>query len=392
MTQPKVYFRRPGRQTMGDSSRWTELVLVRRRNDVSRWTLTTSDPEDAASLSPILDTSGRIIERRGVVIRKGDLTLASGWCETEPRQDSDGTKRMWTFSGWDDTVLMADALCLPKPSAPITAQTDAYHVTSGHRSDRIRTYFTANVVTRLGIPGTNGGVPLALGQTGVSRARMRSVLEVSQEIAGRQVNFRVIQRASDRALFLEQWAPRDLRRRVQFTPVNETVKGWSYVPSPGDGTRAIVGAADAKSARPFRSYVDVDAEAEWGGLRKIERFLDRGDLDPEENPTWEDEAEQDALDFLAEGRARASFTVDITGGPDYGTAWDVGDLVRAYIDVDANGRPIGVVDDVIEQATVTWNEQGEHAQVSIGTEDSPQLRTARDVRALRRRIGKLEAR
>lgn len=404
MSDVEVYIRRADRQTTGSTSRWTSLTLVQRRNDVGTWTLVTSSPEDAQALSPVVDAAGDIVQPRGVIIRRddgtgGQITVASGWCDGLPNVVQSNGRTEWTFTGWDDTVLLADTECWPLPSAPVTAQTDAYDVRTGPRSNRIRDYWIVNVENRLAIPGAVGGNQLNLGSTGTSRARFRNLLELAQEIAGRETNFAVRQRDSDRALFLFQGLPIDKRLAVQFSPQLGTVHGWSYTATPAEATRVVIGAGGEGAARGFREYVNGAEEASLGGVRKIERFKDRRDLDitnPEPGDDWLAEAAEDAAEFLEENRSRATFTIDATDmqGMRYGTDFAVGDLVRAYIDTDNDGQPVGLVDDLIEEATVTWSSQGERVDVRIGSLDDldPTSKLARQQRIDRRRIADLEAR
>src|SRR5690606_41683215 len=68
-------------------------------------------------------------------------TLASGWCDSSPNAKSDGRVVEWSFAGWDDTVLLSDALAWPNPSAPIENQGRKEDVRTGPASNRIRDYF-----------------------------------------------------------------------------------------------------------------------------------------------------------------------------------------------------------------------------------------------------------
>lgn len=386
MTGLKVFVRQADRTTTGQIENWSQITLVQRRNDAGRWTLVLVDPKEAAVLSPPTDSAGNITEPRGVIIRRDGITLASGWCDTTPSIESEGARRTWTFSGFDDTALMSDVTCWPKPASALSAQTDAYDVRTGPRSNRIRDYWIANAgTTRLSIPGAIGGSQVNIGDSGTSRARFDSLLSFAQKIAGKQVNFRVIQRDSDRQLFLQQSAPRDLTLAVQFSPDVGTVKGWSYSATAPTATRVVIGAGGEGTARVFRQYVNTVAEAAWDG-RKIERFVDRRDLNPAES-TFEAEIAEEGATFLAENDGSSSFSIRIVDAPScrYGVDFLVGDLVRAF---PAPGVP---VDDLVEEVTVTWQSSGgESAEVWIGPKEDPEGRDARYDRDLRRRLRRLE--
>lgn len=406
MTPPEVYIRGTDRRTLGLASSWVRLDLHALRNDVSRWTLVTRDAATAALLSPPTNAEGRMTGARGVIIRRGGGTIVSGWCDGSPNVTNDGYVTEWTFSGWDDTVIMADALCWPRPLSPIDQQTDRDHVIQGPASNRIRDYFIQNVGVRLAIPGATGGDQLNLGPNRKSRARFRNLLELAQSIAHRDLNFQVRQRDGNRDLFLYQWLPVDKRpgrhpKPVVFSPALGTVHGWSHEFTPATATRVVVGAGGEDEQRGFREFIGHVSEEELAGVRKIEKFEDRRDLsltDEDDNPSdeWVDEAREDASEKLAEATSRATFTINITGQPgyEYGIDYTVGDLVRAYIDQDANSQPIGLVDDLIDEVTVTWSAEGEQAEIRVGSPDAEATNRPLEwgLRKLGRRVTALETR
>lgn len=395
----EVYIRDKDRRTIGSTSSWKSLTVKERRNDVGRWTLVTTSPEDAQVLSPTVDNSGKIIAPRGVLIRRDDggttIDVMSGWCGGLPDVENNSGKTEWAFSGWDENIILADTLCWPKPDAAVSAQTDTHDVRTGQRSNRIRDYFNANVRDRLGIPGVDAGPALNLGVVGTSRARFVGLLELAQEIAGRELNFTIRQRDTDRALFLYQWKPVDKRLDVQFTPETGTVHSWSYTATDTAATRVIIGAGGEGTARMFRQYINSAEEINLGEVRKVERFKDRRDLQSD-NPDWITEADEDAAEFLLENSSRATFRIDATDMPGLRVAADLraGDLVRAYTATDTAGQPIGLVEDLIEETTTKWDSEGERTEVRIGTleELDPMSRLARQMRVDRRRIADLEAR
>lgn len=406
MTWPEVYVRDTNRRTIGQASAWTELTVNRRRNDAGRWTLTTRDPATAALMSPPINSEGRFTGARGVIIRRSDNTILSGWCDGSPNVQHDGSVTEWTFGGWDDTVLMADTLCWPRPLAPIEEQTDKDHVVQGPASNRIRDLYIQNVAVRLGIPGAAGGNQLNLGPNRKSRARFDVLLAKAQEIASRDLNFQVRQRDSDRALFLYQWLPVDKRpgkhpSPVVFSPELGTVRSYSHEFTPAEASRVVVGAGGDDEERGFREFVGHVSESELAGVRKVERFLDRRDLsltDDNDNPSneWIAEAQAAASEFLAEATSRAKYTITITGEPTYryGLDFEVGDLVRGYIGQDASSQPIGLVDDLIEEVSATFNEEGEQTEVHIGAPDLESTNRPLEwgLRRLQRRVLALETR
>jgi len=259
---------------------------------------------------------------------------------------------------------------------------------------------------RLGIPGAAGGNQLNLGPNRKSRARFDVLLTKAQEIASRDLNFQVRQRDSDRALFLYQWLPVDKRpgkhpSLVVFSPELGTVRSYSHEFTPAEASRVVVGAGGDDEERGFREFVGHVSESELAGVRKVERFLDRRDLsltDDDDNPSdeWIDEAREGASEFLAEATSRASYTITLAGDPvyRYGLDFEIGDLVRGYLDQDQNSQPIGLVDDLVEEVHVTFGEEGERSEVRLGAPilDETNRKLEWGLRKLQRRVLALEAR
>lgn len=391
----QVYVRDSNRNVFAQLTTWSEVTVVGRFNDVSQWTLVTENPLEAQALTPPVDSSGKITGRRGVILRRDDTngnpqTFMSGWLSKEPDVDSSGGQTQWTFTGYDDTVLLRNALCWPLPNAAANQQTESHDIRIGTVTSRIRGYFNANVVTRQAVPGALAQ-SVNLGASGVTKARFKGLLELAQELCGRGINFEVRQRDSDRALYLQFWTPEDKRLSVQFSPALGTVQSWKRASSETTCNRVIIGAGGEMELRVFRQFQDVEDISDWG---PIEQFKDRRDLSPEDE-ALEDELTVDGLTFLDENKGRSTFTIDISGSPN-AQPWvhyRPGDLVRAYIDTDENSQPIGLTDDIVWQVEATWSADGEEGTVQIGNpEDAPDEKTARTIRKTIRRVTDLETR
>lgn len=374
MSDLLAFVRDPSRRIVGQATQFDELTVVERLNDVSRWTLTTTDPDTAALLS----TRGA-----GVVLRRGSSNMMSGPVDYVAREWRDGGQS-WTFSGPDDLILVARILAWQKPSAAISAQTDAYDARSGAAEDVIRGYVVANAVTRLGLPLT---VPpsSARGSTRNGRARMDNLLELCRTLAGGddpEFGMRVIQDDS-RNLVWQVYDFADLTPTGLLSDLVGTALEWTYTENAPAATRVIVGAGDQAADRMFRQSTNVAQESEWGVV--AESFKDRRDIDPSDGTAAQEVAESGAEE-LASGSASQSFQMWIPDlvGVEYGVNVRVGDLVRAY----PGGVPL---DDRITEAQVTYGPQGETTQVWVGRKDpDPDERVERDARLLDRRLRQLE--
>ena len=368
----QVYVRDMNRETIGMLTSWVSLNVVARRNDVGTWTLVTQSPDEASLLSPPVNSAGQLTGNRGVILRREDdngepFTFFSGWLSKDPDIEHSGGRTTWTFTGYDDTRLLLQALCWPKPTAAANQQTDTHDRRTGPASNRIRDYFIVNVVTRMGVPGAAGGSQLNLGPSGVTQARFIGLLELAQTIAGRTLNFTVRQRDTDKALFLYQWLPQDKRLSVQFSPALGNVQSWKRTSTETAVNRVIIGAGGEMELRVFRQFQDTSDMAIWG---LIEQFKDRRDVTPTD-PNIEEILQADGLEFLDENKGRSTFTIDIDGTPDARpfVHFAPGDRVRAYIDQDENGQPLGLVDDLIEQIEFEFSAEGERGSVQIGKPD-----------------------
>lgn len=384
----QLYTRGPDRASTGLLTSWSTLSLIQRRNDVGRWLLTLRSKDDAALLAP----------GSGLIIRRDGEYVDSGWRWPEYRVRAEGSRIEWTIAGDTDTVIMDDTLCWPQPSQPIEQQTDLEFVTARDLSavDRVRAFWDSNVVNRLQVPGTVAGTQTGFGPPGRSRARFKNLLELAREICGTDVNFRVEQRDSDRALDLRFWLPADLRHDVQFSPDVGTVHSWEFTDGGPDATRLVIGCGNEDDGREFRARTAAQAglvgsrESDWGDVRRVERMVDARDIRPDDEDTDVDEeaaARGDAE--LTETRRQQSFSIDISDTPDqqFGTHFSCGDLVRAYALDDL------VVDDLVEQVEWTVDADGaERTKVWVGPVDDPDERDARRERDLRRMIKNLEAR
>lgn len=393
-----VELRGPGRENLGDCTTWASLHVLGRRNDVWQWTLTTTHWRDAELMMPTVNSGGDITSNRGVVLRRvqpdGSARLfMSGWQSRYPDVVTEGGVTTWTFTGYDDTKLLANAECWPKPTSPIGSQTDTHDRRTGPASNRIRDYFIANVENRQNVDGAVGGNQLNLGPNEISKARFDNLLPLAQGIARRNVNFQVRHRETDRAMFLYQWTPPDKRASVRFSPTLGTVAGWSSTSTECTANVVIVGAGGEGVLRRFIRRADQASVNAYG---PIEVFIDRRDLNPDEDPDWELQAQVAALEALEEGRARTSFAIDIRGaaGARPFVEFGPGDRVLAYADADEDQQPVGpVVDDLIEVVDVTYSATGEEGSVEIGAAaDDVDNEMGRRIRDLGRRTHGLEAR
>lgn len=385
----EVYVRDPDRRTIGKLTRWSTVSVLQRRNDVATWLIQHPIDDDLAMLQP----------GTGIIIKRDGVTVESGFKWTPDERKWLGVERSGMVGGWGDTVILHDTLCWPQPTQPIGDQTAQNFSTAQDlaASTRVRQLFQANTINRLQIPGAALGAPVTLGTEGRSSVLFTNLLEHAQEICARDVNFWVRQRDSDRALALEFAAPRDLRMSAQFSPQVGTVTTLTTTDTGPELTRVILGAGDGEN-RVFRQRNATQAgltgsrESDWQNVRKIERFIDAGSLDPADL-LFVDEATEQMNAELIGGRRRQSLHIEVEGGlPFMGPVADggfaTGDLVRAYYLPTLD--PQFAVDDLVEQVEWTVDAQGgERVKVWVGPVNDVEERDADRERWLRRQLNRL---
>lgn len=328
------------------------VVSVRsiiRWREPGRWEVTLTDPNEAALLSA---------PGSGVVVRRGDTTVTSGWYETLRVEPIAGGVQ-YVASGWDHTILLAGVRAWPDPTSPLDAQPDGDR-RSGPAETRLLGYVAANM-TRLGFPLT---VPDSQGRgaTATTTERMSTLLDAARTCvaADPMLGFRVIW--ADRGLTIEVMEG-VTRASVLLSEKAGGSLDWQAVTAAPTVTRVIVGAGGEGADRLFRQKADTEAEARW--RRPIEDFADKRHLNPDE-PTTPTEMDAAASELLMEGGEVSSLTIEATGGPGltYGIDYRVGDVVTAY---PTNG---GVVTDQVTQARIdyVWRD-GEKVVVTVGQDE-----------------------
>lgn len=368
-----MYCRRPD----GSASEWVRdfesLTVVDRFNAVGRWTVTTRDPATAALLGEHLDG--------GVVVRRGVATVMSGPIDHVDRDHGDSGD-VWTFSGPDDFVALADTLTWPQPASPVGQQTDSHAVHSGPAETVILNFVRPNLL-RVGSPVA---VPPSQGRGAqvTARGRFTNLLELVAPLATASGLRLHVAQGEDRVLRLRVDPCRDLRGGLGlFSDRVGTVLSWQFTQDWPAATRVVVGAGGEGAARLFRLVSDESAETSWG--RTVEVFRDRRDLPADAAGT---PAEMDATGRAAISEAGPAVAVRVSvpdaAGLVYGVDVTVGDLVRVY--------PGDVaVDDRITEATLTVDGRGERTSMWVGRKDpDPDERAEQRARDLDRRIRQLE--
>lgn len=222
----------------------------------------------------------------------------------------------------------------------------------------------------------------------------------------RGVAYRFIYNPDAQRVDVEIFKPRDLSKRVRFSPELGNLREYIWTLNAPKATRAIVGGAGEKLDRYYYQKVDTAAEAEWG--IQAETFVDRRDIQlkvdrntglpvkAEDSMTAADveaakkAVEEAASNVLDENQPRGNFqiypidTADCLFGRDY----FVGDVVTVAVD----GTEYS---DVVREVSISVDDGGKAQDVNpkIGQQGSGEpLNLYKTVYEMQRKLRRLESR
>lgn len=252
-------------------------------NGTSTWTLKLPKTHP---MVPYLATAGSGI----IVALHGTEYLSGPTLKPEEVTNSANPDGTYTFTGVDDTALLAYALAFPEPSNSDPAtQTQANDVRTDNAETLMREYVGENIAGLASAPvGRVAGfrqylrletVNKNLGPTIRKAPRFQNLGALLGEIALlADLGFRVVQR--DDELVFEVYQLNDVSDLVRFDIESGTLTSTSLQRSAPSITRAIVAGQGEGTDRQIVSRTTADsvsAEAEWGLV--IEQFIDQRNTD-----------------------------------------------------------------------------------------------------------------
>lgn len=326
-----------------------------------------------------LSTQGAryVLTWRGEFLSSGVVRLASA--------EGPGRQRVLTFQLSDDFRILTNTLGWQSPtsaigSTPVT-QPDEHDVRTGTAEAVLKGFVTANAVTRLGRPLTvaanlNRGAEITV------QSRMDELSDVLFPLVD-QAGIGVTVRQVGEGLVLDCYEP-------ALFPIVLSEEGgtldevaWDLVPP--DVTRVVVQGPGDGVAREHVLRINAAAEALYGDV--IERATDARDVkadDPNKAALMQARGDE----VLAAGAARSGFKLTLGDTETFRYGGDgvrVGDRMRAEI------APGVVVEEILREATLTFNLDGPSEDLVAGErENDPDARlyrqlsdVTRDVRRLR---------
>ncbi|MBP5918674.1 hypothetical protein F3K34_43610 [Streptomyces sp. LBUM 1486] len=324
----RVYVRNSTLARLGQVDDYTSLTLVPRYNAIGTFSMEVSADSSKAPL---------LVEGNGLIIRTSDGdTVMSGPIRTVDwaRSSSDAGSGRLTVSGLDDTGLLAQYTCWPKPTALIGAQTDpVYKISAVAAETAMRTLVNLNAGP--GALASRKNLLLTLAPDGgngptITREvnQFDNLLTVLQDIAGAAgLGFRVVQVADD--LEFQVYEPVDASGTARFSFRLGNLTDASYSTTPPTCTRAIVVAGGQTSPRVCAVYDRTDPL--FPGL-VLEQFVDQTSVDSA-SVDLTAQMDQAAEEALTNGAGQGSLSISPIDIPKlaYGRDYNVGDTVSADI-------------------------------------------------------------
>jgi microcystin-dependent protein len=371
----RVFFRNERYEIVDELDNWIHLDLVIRFNGIGTWHLEISNDE--------LNVASIILQRAfGIVVRRDATTVFSGSVTQLTR-----TARTIRASGEDDMAHLR-ALALPNPltSPPYTEE---FNVVTAQASAVMLNLVNNNIGPAARVARRVPGLTLAgdpgIGSTITARARFQPLITLLSEIAitplAGGLGFSVLQSdVAANTLEFRVWAPQDRSAEAKFSVELGTAQDYedTLTAPPANAPFLLLG--DGLGAdRSVLENASLGSIAEWG--RRWETLIDRRDV---KNVGEGNQA-------LAEAIAQAATSHKVTITPidvpslQYGTDWDLGDLVSFSSDR-------GTFIDLVREVEVTLDpERNAIIKPMIGqqnsTGDDPLMT---HVAAVTRRVTNLE--
>ena len=300
-----------------------EFIL--RHNEVGSWKVNLHATSDMADL---LRTPGY-----GLIVTGPDGVIMSGpMLSASLVQTQDDAEGLWTITGVDDSVILAERLAYPDPAeADVTAQTEAYDVREDAVETVLKEYVDENLVTG---PATRQVDNLTVatdegrGSTVYGSARFDKLQDLFYGLAqSGGVGYSIEQQGA--SLVFDVYEPVDRSGLIRFDIDNGRLTSADYAYSAPSVTRAIVGGAGEQEERLFFEGTlsqSTDAETVWG--RRIESFVDSRTT--QESADFTQVATEALID---EGKTRVSMTVTPTDNTTmlFGSEWGLGDTITVTV-------------------------------------------------------------
>ncbi|MEU0991265.1 siphovirus ReqiPepy6 Gp37-like family protein [Streptomyces sp. NPDC005953] len=383
-TALRVYVRDATLARIGLVDDYTSLAMTPRYNAVGSFVM-----EIAADSAK----AGLLVEGNGLIIRTADGDLvdsgpirAVDWA----RSASDAGGGRLTVAGVSDTSVLAEYTCWPKPTAAITAQTDAvYKISAAKAETAMRALVDLNAGPGALASRKNPLLTLASdGARGPTISRevnqFDGLLAVLTDLANAAgLGFRVVQVGA--GLQFQVYEPVDRSGTARFSFGLGNLTEATYSTTPPSCTRAIVVAGGQSSPRICKVYDRADPL--FPGL-VVEQFVDQTGVDTA-SVDLVAQMDQAAEEALTAGAGKGSLSISPIDIPNlrYGRDYTVGDTVSAQV------RSTWTTDVVREVVLNSTAAQGTTVKAAVGAESpSTVAQIYRYIAQVKKDVGRLKTR
>lgn len=348
-------------------------TLVLRHNDVSTFQLDVDGNDHKWA---------RFKHGYRIVITDGGVQLLSGWVTGVNPKRSAGVADV-SINGVSDAQWLKQRITLPDPSSGLDAQSAASY---WKRRAPAETVLRDLVRLNAGPDAiASRRAPLivepdqARGGTVSANTRFKPVLDELRSLSG-GLSFDLVQDIPTRQSVFRVREGRDLRKAVNLTESNGGLPSWELSQEAPEVTHVLVAGQGEGSARNLK-LVPGNVN-DWNVYAEV--FKDRRDTDSADDLT------QAGQESLEEGQEKASVSLEVVEVPTkrFGERFLLGDRITATLN---NGQQVS---DVLQQAELTYAENGRTVKLQIGPvptdDDAP--RWVKEARRLNKRISTLETR
>lgn len=318
------------------------------------------------------------------------------------------------FGGKCDNKLAYNRLAFPDPTKAATQQwqaDDSGRKVSGPAGhlvwDELNKALGTGALSDRRVGNVVIGPDVSLGRT-VSDNLQWDVIGTKLEswIDSKTVGYRFLWDPNGQVINLRLFAPRDLSKKVRFSPELGNLREFTWALTAPTVTRVIVACQGTGKGRYLYQQVDSASELEWG--IQVEQFLDRRDLPIKADPatgnpikaestvtdaqfaTAQQAVKDAASEALSQGAKNGNFQIYPVDTPllQFGRDYFVGDIVTVAVD----GTEYT---DIVREVSITVDQGGKATTIApvIGEQGSGNpLNLYKTVFDMREKLRKLEAR
>ncbi|MFD5308319.1 siphovirus ReqiPepy6 Gp37-like family protein [Streptomyces ardesiacus] len=325
---------------IGEIDTWLQLDMVVQFNDQGSWNLLIKAGTPQAEL--LQQGGGVAIYQDGVQtpILTGQIeTFQKYW--TTVQHSSEGSIFV---GGKTDNKLAYQRLAFPEPGLPVSEQYSSPNDTRAAKAqvnvlmwDELNKALGPGAISNRRVAGvTTGTAPTGFGAVKADTLRYDVIGEkLSEWGSDNKTGWRFIYNPNTRSIDLRVYQPRDLSKKIRFSPELGNLREFIWTLTAPKVTRVIVACQGEGKERYIWQKIDSVSEAEWN--LQIEQFVDRRDIplktDSNGNPVLVTKLDSEGFEDLGDAPDGVEWTSDLDRARrNYQTAKQERDAAQAQLD------------------------------------------------------------